>query len=181
MLSIVVGFRAIIPEHPFTQRAVHQRSPVLWFDDTKLELFGPVDVAHACRKMDVAHVCRQRNGEAFNPNNTVPTAERGGGSIIIVAALQPQAQRSLFCCMASLKQGNYDVRNSAHSRSSFRHVAVQEDNIPVRQFLENTKTTVLERPAENLDPNYRGSVASALSELKSMLGNHTIWTSWNEE
>lgn len=46
------------------------------------------------------------------------------------------------------------MQSSAHSQSPSRHMAFQEDNGPVQQFLENTKITVLERPAENLDPNY---------------------------
>ena len=73
----------------FTKRVAHQseteacehvegkadefRKSVLWFDETKLELFGHTDVAYVW----------QRKGEAFNHKSTVPTVKHGGGSIML--------------------------------------------------------------------------------------------------
>ena len=46
---------------------------VLWSDETKLELFGHMDVAYVWR----------RKGEAFNAKNTVPAVKHGGWSIML--------------------------------------------------------------------------------------------------
>ena len=45
----------------------------MWSDDMKLELFGHRDVAYVWRKQ----------GEAYNPKNTVPTVKHGGVSIML--------------------------------------------------------------------------------------------------
>ena len=46
---------------------------VLWTDDTKLELFGP---------MDQRYVWRRKN-KAYDEKNTLPTVKHGGGSIML--------------------------------------------------------------------------------------------------
>ncbi|CDQ97894.1 unnamed protein product, partial [Oncorhynchus mykiss] len=46
---------------------------VLWSDETKIELFGHNDHRYVWRK----------KGEACKPNNTIPTAKHGGGSIML--------------------------------------------------------------------------------------------------
>ncbi len=45
---------------------------VLWSDETKLELFGP---------MDQWYVWRRKNG-AYAGKNTLPTVKHGGGSVV---------------------------------------------------------------------------------------------------
>ena len=48
---------------------------VLWSDETKIELFGYNDQRYVWK----------RQGEAFNPKNTIPTVKHGGGSIMLWA------------------------------------------------------------------------------------------------
>uniref|UniRef100_A0A8C5LM47 Transposase Tc1-like domain-containing protein n=1 Tax=Leptobrachium leishanense TaxID=445787 RepID=A0A8C5LM47_9ANUR len=46
---------------------------VLWTDETKLELFGPMDQRYAWR----------RKNKAYEEKNTLPTVKHGGGSIML--------------------------------------------------------------------------------------------------
>ena len=49
------------------------RRNVLWWDETKIELFGHNDHCYVWRK----------KGEACMPKNTIPTLKHGGGSIML--------------------------------------------------------------------------------------------------
>ena len=46
---------------------------VPWSEETKLELFGPVDQRHVWR----------RKSEAYSKKNTMPTVNHGGGSALL--------------------------------------------------------------------------------------------------
>ena len=52
---------------------------VTWSDETKLELFGP---------MDQRYVWRKKN-EAYAEKNTLPTVKHGGGSVMLWGCFAP--------------------------------------------------------------------------------------------
>ncbi|KAI4826002.1 hypothetical protein KUCAC02_021661 [Chaenocephalus aceratus] len=49
------------------------RNQIVWFDETKMDLFGLNAKHHAWRKLGTAH----------HLANTIPTVEHGGGSILL--------------------------------------------------------------------------------------------------
>uniref|UniRef100_A0A8C5LYF5 Transposase Tc1-like domain-containing protein n=1 Tax=Leptobrachium leishanense TaxID=445787 RepID=A0A8C5LYF5_9ANUR len=59
---------------------------VLWTDETKLELFGP---------MDQRYVWRRKN-KAYEEKNTLPTVKHGGGSIMCSAVFKTLLWQYLF-------------------------------------------------------------------------------------
>uniref|UniRef100_A0A8C5PFS3 Transposase Tc1-like domain-containing protein n=1 Tax=Leptobrachium leishanense TaxID=445787 RepID=A0A8C5PFS3_9ANUR len=61
---------------------------VLWTDETKLELFGP---------MDQRYVWRRKN-KAYEEKNTLPTVKHGGGQSCFGAVLLLQVQGSFSVC-----------------------------------------------------------------------------------
>uniref|UniRef100_A0A8C5PU37 Transposase Tc1-like domain-containing protein n=1 Tax=Leptobrachium leishanense TaxID=445787 RepID=A0A8C5PU37_9ANUR len=61
---------------------------VLWTDETKLELFGP---------MDQCYVWRRKN-KAYEEKNTLPTVKHGGGQSCFGAVLLLQVQGSFSMC-----------------------------------------------------------------------------------
>ena len=80
------------------------------------------------------------------------------------AVLQPQAQGALFGCMASSKKKIVEIlrenmQKSARSLALGRRLVFQQDNDPkhtsklVQKFLKDTKTKVLEWPAQSPDLN----------------------------
>ena len=55
---------------------------VLWSDETKLELFGPMDQRYVLR----------RENDAYKEKNTLPTVKHSGGSVMLWGCLLLQVQ-----------------------------------------------------------------------------------------
>ena len=114
---------------------------VLWFDETKLELFWHMDVAYVWR----------RKGEAFNPKITVPTVKHGGGSIMLWGCFAASGTGSLAQMHGIGKKENYleilrdNMQKSARSPDLGRRWVFQQDNDMkhtsklVQQFQKDTK------------------------------------------
>ncbi|KAI4875718.1 hypothetical protein NFI96_005575 [Prochilodus magdalenae] len=66
---------------------------VLWSDETKLELFGP---------MAQIYVWRRKN-EAYKEKNTLPTVKHGGGSVMFWGCFASSGTGNLHCVQGSLK------------------------------------------------------------------------------
>lgn len=128
---------------------------VLWSDETKLELFGHRDIAYVWR----------RKGEAFNPVNTVPTVKHGGGSIMLWGSFAASGTGSLVRVHGTMKKEDYlkilkeNMQKSARTLRLGRRWVFQQDNDPkhtskiVQQYFKDTKTNVIEWPAQSPDLN----------------------------
>uniref|UniRef100_A0A8C5MN72 Transposase n=1 Tax=Leptobrachium leishanense TaxID=445787 RepID=A0A8C5MN72_9ANUR len=78
---------------------------VLWTDETKLELFGP---------MDQRYVWRRKN-KAYEEKNTLPTVKHGGGSIM------------LWGCFASAGTGK--LQHVQGTMNSLQYQEILDDNV----------------------------------------------------
>lgn len=78
---------------------------VLWSDETKVELFGP---------MDQRYVWRKKN-EAYAEKNTLPTVKHGGGSVM------------LWGCFASSGTGN--LQRVAGKMDSIKYQEILGENV----------------------------------------------------
>ena len=70
---------------------------VLWSDETKMELFGNNDQQYVWRE----------KGEAFNPNNTIPTVKHGGGSIMLWGCFAASGPGALSKIDGIMKKEDY--------------------------------------------------------------------------
>ena len=114
--------------------------------------------------MDMVYVW-QRKGEAFNPKNIVPTVKHGGGSIMLWGCFAASGTGSLVRVHGIMEEENYleilrdNMQKSAHSLTLGRRWVFQQDSDLkytsklVQQFLKDTKTKVLEWPAQSPDLN----------------------------
>uniref|UniRef100_A0A8C5LSG7 Transposase n=1 Tax=Leptobrachium leishanense TaxID=445787 RepID=A0A8C5LSG7_9ANUR len=78
---------------------------VLWTDETKLELFGP---------MDQRYVWRRKN-KAYEEKNNLPTVKHGGGSIM------------LWGCFASAGTGK--LQRVQGTMNSLQYQEILDDNV----------------------------------------------------
>ncbi|KAI5107574.1 sterile alpha motif domain-containing protein 9-like [Silurus meridionalis] len=144
---------------------------VLWTDETKLELFGP---------MDQRYVWRRKN-KAYEEKNTLPTVKHGGGSIMPV--LQ-RARRMIENCMD--QQSPATLRTKVFAPTSNRYSKYQEficvsrsagqlDNVnkPVvnnvmQAAIEEHQSTPLERWTEDMASSWLASIGIKNKYIKTL-------------
>ena len=128
---------------------------VLWTDETKLELFGP---------MDQRYVWRRKN-EAYEEKNTLPTVKHGGGSVMLWGCFASNGTGNLHRVegiMDSVKYQDILAKNVTLSVKKLklgRHWTFQQDNDPkhtsksTKAWLEKKGWKVLEWPSQSPDLN----------------------------
>ena len=130
-------------------------SNILWSDETKLELFGHMDVQYVWR----------RKGEAYNPKNTVPTVKHGGGNIILWGCFSSSGTGNLVKVQGIMRKEDYikileeNVKDSARKLHLGRRWKYQQDNDPkhtakvVTKWFKDNGVNVLEWPSQSPDLN----------------------------
>lgn len=85
---------------------------MLWSDETKIELFGHNDVG-------IIVIIWHKNGEAFNPKNTIPTVKHGGGNLMLWGCFLANGPGNLITVNSTMKKEQYmkilnnNIRQSA--------------------------------------------------------------------
>lgn len=112
--------------------------------------------------MDVALA---KKGRGLHPRNRVPTVKHGGGASCCGACFSASVTGSLVRVHGIMKKENYvdilreNMQKSDHSLGLGHRWVFQQDNDPkhtlklVQQFLKDTKTKILEWPAQSSDLN----------------------------
>ncbi len=128
---------------------------VLWSDETKLELFGHMDVEYVWRK----------KGEAYNPKNTVPTVKHGGGNIMLWGCFSSNGTGNLIRVQGTMKKEDYigilenNVKASAEKLQLGENWKYQQDNDMkhttkvVKKWFGDNNVNVLEWPSQSPDLN----------------------------
>lgn len=130
-------------------------SKILWTDETKIELFGHMDVAYVWRKKDEAH----------NPKNTIPTVKHGGGNLMFWGSFSASGPGSLVKVNGIMKKEQYleiikdNIRQDAEKLALGPDWILQQDNDPkhtakiVKKWFEDSHINVLEWPSQSPDLN----------------------------
>uniref|UniRef100_A0A8C5LJZ5 Transposase n=1 Tax=Leptobrachium leishanense TaxID=445787 RepID=A0A8C5LJZ5_9ANUR len=128
---------------------------VLWTDETKLELFGP---------MDQRYVWRRKN-QAYEEKNTFPTVKRGGGSIMLWGGFASAGTGKLQRVQGTMNSLQYqeilddNVMQSVTNLRLGRRWTFQQDNDPkhtsksTRAWLQIKGWNILEWPSQSPDLN----------------------------
>lgn len=128
---------------------------VLWTDETKLELFGP---------MDQRYVWRRKN-QAYTEKNTLPTVKHGGGSVMLWGCFASNGTGNLHRVDGIMDSTKYqdilakNVTKSVKKLKLGRHWTFQQDNDPkhtsksTKAWLEKKGWKVLEWPSQSPDLN----------------------------
>uniref|UniRef100_A0A8C5MIC2 Transposase n=1 Tax=Leptobrachium leishanense TaxID=445787 RepID=A0A8C5MIC2_9ANUR len=128
---------------------------VLWTDETKLELFGP---------MDQRYVWRRKN-KAYEEKNTLSTVKHGGGSIMLwgcFASAGTGKHQRVQGTMNSLQYQEIlddNVMQSVTNLRLGRHWTFQQDNDPkhtsksTRAWLQIKGWNILEWPSQSPELN----------------------------
>uniref|UniRef100_A0A8C5PDE5 Transposase n=1 Tax=Leptobrachium leishanense TaxID=445787 RepID=A0A8C5PDE5_9ANUR len=128
---------------------------VLWTDETKLELFGP---------MDQRYVWRRKN-KAYEEKNTLPTVKHGGGSIMLWGCFASAGTGKLQRVQGTMNSLQYqeilddNVMQSVTNLRLGRRWTFQQDNDPkhtsksTRAWLQIKSWNILEWPSQSPDLN----------------------------
>uniref|UniRef100_A0A8C5M1X5 Transposase n=1 Tax=Leptobrachium leishanense TaxID=445787 RepID=A0A8C5M1X5_9ANUR len=128
---------------------------VLWTDETKLELFGP---------MDQRYVWRRKN-KAYEEKNTLPTVKHGGGSIMLWGCFASAGTGKLQRVQGTMNSLQYqeilddNVMQSVTNLRLGRRWTFQQDNDPkhtsksTRAWLQIKGWNILEWPSQSPDLN----------------------------
>uniref|UniRef100_A0A8C5R0D3 Transposase n=1 Tax=Leptobrachium leishanense TaxID=445787 RepID=A0A8C5R0D3_9ANUR len=128
---------------------------VLWTDETKLELFGP---------MDQRYVWRRKN-KAYEEKNTLPTVKHGGGSIMLWGCFASAGTGKLQRVQGTMNSLQYqeilddNVMQSVTNLRLGRRWTFQQDNDPkhtsksTRAWLQIKGWNILECPSQSPDLN----------------------------
>lgn len=128
---------------------------VLWSDETKLELFGPMDQRYIWR----------RNKQAYAEKNTLPTVKHGGGSIMLWGCFASTGTGKLKCVKGTMNSLLYqeileeNVMESVRNLRLGRRWTFQQDNDPkhasksTREWLKKKGWNILEWPSQSPDLN----------------------------
>ena len=128
---------------------------VLWTDETKIELFGP---------MDHRYVWRKKN-EAFVEKNTLPTVKHGGGSVLLWGCFASSGTGRLQRVEGKMDSIMYQEILEKNVVSSVRELKLgrrwwlQQDNDPkhrsksTQAWLRRKSWNVLDWPSQSPDLN----------------------------
>ncbi|KAG2468185.1 TCB1 transposase, partial [Polypterus senegalus] len=131
------------------------RNKILWFDETKIELFG-VNARH--------HVWR-KPGTAHHQANTILTVKHGGGSIMLWGCFSAAGTGRLVTIKGKMTAAMYrDIlgENLLHSTLDLRlgrRFIFQQDNDPKhtakisKEWLQDNSVNVLEWPSQSPELN----------------------------
>lgn len=128
---------------------------VLWTDETKLELFGPMDQRYVWRKKNTA----------YEEKNTLPTVKHGGGSIMLWGCFASSGTGNLYRVNGIMDSTQYqdilgkNVAPSVRKLKLGRQWTLQQDNDPkhtsksTKAWLEKKSWKILEWPSQSPDLN----------------------------
>uniref|UniRef100_A0A8C5MKH6 Transposase n=1 Tax=Leptobrachium leishanense TaxID=445787 RepID=A0A8C5MKH6_9ANUR len=128
---------------------------VLWTDETKLELFGPMDQRYVWR----------RKKKAYEEKNTLPTVKHGGGSIMLWGCFASAGTGNLQRVQGTMNSLQYqeilddNVMQSVTNLRFGRRWTFQQDNDPkhtsksTRAWLQIKGWNILEWPSQSPDLN----------------------------
>lgn len=113
---------------------------------------------------DAAYVWRKQ-GEAYNPKNTVYTMKYGLGSIMLYARFSTSGTGNLINVVGIMKKGHVTIlkenlNQSAAKLDLYRRFVLQYDNDPKHSLLlvkndpQITKVNVTDLPAQSIRPRF---------------------------